>query len=280
MRLYQIKNQTHSQMMGYVMVTENKKVIVIDGGTHGDAPYLRELLAQYGNHVELWFLTHPHEDHHGAFVDISGNPDGISVGTLLSSPLPDSFADNEPIFRADLLDINAALQTTPFPKKALAIGDCYTVDNITIDVLGISNPEIISNAINNSSCVFRVTETFPDGTCFKIMILGDLGIEGSNKLLGLYRQEELKADMVQMAHHGQNGATRQLYETVAPRYALWPTPDWLFTNTVKPSEPGKGPWKTLEVRSWMEELGATPVTCLEETTVLDISAGSVRIQGK
>lgn len=279
MRIYQIKNQTPSQMMGYVMITEGKKVIVVDGGTRGDAPYLRELLAKYGSHVDLWFLTHPHTDHHGAFTVISEDPAGISVGAVLISSLPDSFAEGEPHFRPDLLEINAAMKTTPFPKKELAVHDRYTVDNVTVDVLGISNPEILPNAFNNSSCVFRVTETFANGSTFKIMILGDLGIEASDKLLGMYKPEELKADMVQMAHHGQNGATKQLYETIAAKYALWPTPDWLWTNTINPAEPGKGPWKTLEVRSWMEELGARPVNCIEETTVIDIDQNGVRIQG-
>ncbi len=33
-----------------------------------------------------------------------------------------------------------------------------------------------------------------------------------------------------MAHHGQAGATKQLYEAIAPKICLWPTPEWLWNN--------------------------------------------------
>lgn len=33
-----------------------------------------------------------------------------------------------------------------------------------------------------------------------------------------------------------------------------PTPDWLWDNDSGAGK-GSGPWKTLETRSWMEELG-------------------------
>lgn len=111
------------------------------------------------------------------------------------------------------------------------------------------------------------------------MILGDLGVEAGDKLLKL-QGDKVRADMVQMAHHGQNGAERRVYEAIGAKYALWPTPDWLWTNTINPAEPGKGPWKTLEVRQWMEALNTKAITCLEETTIIDISDRGVEISGR
>ena len=57
-----------------------------------------------------------------------------------------------------------------------------------------------------------------------------------------------------MSHHGQAGATKELYEAVKPTICLWPTQEWAWNNDNGNGE-NSGPWKTLETRNWMEELG-------------------------
>ena len=66
--------------------------------------------------------------------------------------------------------------------------------------------------------------------------------------------KRLASDYVQMAHHGQNGVDKDFYKAVAAKYALWPTPRWLW-DVDSGKGKGSGPWKTLEVRAWMKELG-------------------------
>ena len=84
-----------------------------------------------------------------------------------------------------------------------------------------------------------------------ILILGDTGVKSSEKLLNT-QKDKLKSDMVQMAHHGQSGATKELYEEIKPETCLWACPEWLWDN-----DPGTGyntgKWKTIETRQWMEE---------------------------
>lgn len=74
-RLYQLVPETSSLMMSYVILTPNKKVIVIDGGIDGvgveSKTYLpaaiRAILGlEEGEYfeVEAWFLTHAHRDHY------------------------------------------------------------------------------------------------------------------------------------------------------------------------------------------------------------------------
>ena len=46
--IYQLAPQTHTQMMGYVIKTPGDSLIVIDGGTAGDAGYLLYLLRRLG----------------------------------------------------------------------------------------------------------------------------------------------------------------------------------------------------------------------------------------
>lgn len=57
-----------------------------------------------------------------------------------------------------------------------------------------------------------------------------------------------------MAHHGQAGVSEEFYKAVDPKYCLWPTPDWLWENKRRCRQ-NSGPWKTIEVRAWMEDLG-------------------------
>ena len=108
---------------------------------------------------------------------------------------------------------------------------------------------IKQNEVNNSSVVLRI-----EAADRSLLILGDLGVEGGDRLLATNPSELIKADYVQMAHHGQNGVGKNVYEAIDPDYCLWPTPDWLWENNA-----GRGYdthiWKTIVTRGWMSELG-------------------------
>ncbi|MBQ3927134.1 MAG: MBL fold metallo-hydrolase [Clostridia bacterium] len=73
--LYQLAPESQSLMMSYVIVTPNKKIIVIDGGIDGTGmnapPYLpaaiRSILGLGQDdyfEIEAWFLSHIHWDHY------------------------------------------------------------------------------------------------------------------------------------------------------------------------------------------------------------------------
>ena len=87
--------------------------------------------------------------------------------------------------------------------------------------------------------------------------MGDAEPAEGDRLLHLYKGTgKLKADYVQMAHHGQGGVTFEVYEEIAPKACFWCTPLWLWNN-----DAGKGfnthVFKTVEVRGWMDRLGIT-----------------------
>ena len=105
-----------------------------------------------------------------------------------------------------------------------------------------------SNVVNNISMIFRLTVENQT-----VLFLGDSGVEQGNELLKMHG-DNLKSDMVQMSHHGQNGVSKEVYEAINPSACLWPTPKWLYENDSGGGY-NSGPWKTLEVREWMEELG-------------------------
>lgn len=152
--------------------------------------------------------------------------------------------DNEPSRSEDtedffnVIDNNEELQSKIVEPQ---IGDEIKIDNVTVKILGIKNPEITTNAINNSSMVFKVKVNSKE-----ILFLGDTGAESSEKLIE-NQGKNLKADIVQMAHHGQNGATEELYKLINPEICLWPTPEWLWNNAIDGVE-DSGSWKTKETR--------------------------------
>ena len=81
-----------------------------------------------------------------------------------------------------------------------------------------------------------------------ILFSGDAYIDQGNQLLEMYG-ENLKSDIVQMSHHGQNGVTEEVYRAIMPKLCLWPAPDWVFDNW-------NGNLNTFETRKWMENMGA------------------------
>ena len=248
--LTQLKNNSQSQMMGYIIKTKNNQVIVIDGGTDADAENLINHINELGGKVNFWFITHPHKDHAGAFIKIV-NETQIPIENIYVS-LNDmewyNQYENERANEAqNLID---TLQNNKIKENVheVSLNEQLNLDGIRCEILGTKNPEITTNAINNSSMVIKMYINSKS-----ILFLGDTGVESGNKLLDT-QKEKLKSTIVQVAHHGQNGATEELYKAISPEIALWPTPEWLWNNDNGGGE-DSGEWKTKETRSWLEKLG-------------------------
>ncbi len=247
--VWQLPAQTKSQMNSYVIRTVHGKLLAIDGGVEGDAPYLRNFLRERGGVVEAWFVTHPHSDHCNALGTILANPEGIEVRGLYAS-MPDAawietYAD--PSEKMTYRNFMAALDASHHALTDVALGQEWAIDGVRIEVLGVKNPEIVKNPINNSCMVLRMSDRHKS-----VLFLADLGFEAGEKLSHGPYADRLPSDYVQMAHHGQNGVGKDVYTKISPKYCLWPTPQWLWDND---SGGGKcsGSWKTLEVRAWMDE---------------------------
>lgn len=248
--LEQLKNSGHSQMMGYIIKTDNDKIIVIDGGTSDDTENLLQKINEYTGKVDYWFITHPHQDHATAFIEIVNNYN-IDIGKVYVTTEDEEWYNNYGDGRADeCIRFLDTIKSEKISSKVeeVTLNEQIQIDNIKCEILGIKNPEITKNAINNSSMVIRMQVNNKT-----ILFLGDTGKESSEKLIKEQPQKELKADIVQMAHHGQNGATEELYKIINPKICLWPTPQWLWDNNSGSGE-DSGNWKTKETRKWIENL--------------------------
>lgn len=241
--LRMLSNQTESQMMSFVLTAKNGAVIVIDGGTEGDAAHLREVLAEKGNHVSAWFITHPHSDHAGALLHIIEEGAGPLVidSVYYNFAAPEWYRANEE-YRADFVErVRSAIGTYGSRAKVMHRGDVIDIDGILITCM--NDPYLIANnAINNSSCALRA-----DMSGKKIIFLGDMGVEAGDMFLADHTGEDMKCDMVQMAHHGQGGVGRNVYEAIQPKVCLWCAPEWLYEDPYSK-------YRTGEVRGWMNQL--------------------------
>lgn len=247
----QLSPNSKSQMMGYILKTKNNKIIVIDGGTEADYDNLYNNIIKQGGKVDMWILTHPHIDHVGAFCKIVIDHPDLEINKVYCSINDLEFIEKYDSSRYSQAEkLYEALGKEKITKvlEEAKVGDNIKIDNIGIEVLGIKNPDIITNAGNNSSMVFKVYVNNKS-----ILFLGDTGVESQEKLISKYDSSKLKSTIVQMAHHGQAGVNEEFYKIVNPKICMWPTPDWLWDND---SGNGKnsGNWETLRTRNWMNKL--------------------------
>ncbi len=249
-RLTQLQDNSSRQMMGYIMKTSTGKVILIDGGLNEDEPNLVKHIQELGNKVDVWFITHPHEDHASAIIKVIEETD-IPIEKIYYTMNDIEWYKEYESKRAEEAEkFCNALQNERVKGKTeeVTLNQIINIDFIKCEILGVKNPEITNNGFNNSSMVIKMN--LPKSS---ILFLGDTGEESGDKLLNT-QKDKLKSDIVQVAHHGQSGAKESLYKEINPRICLWPTPEWLWNNDSGGGK-GSGPWTTLETRQWMENLG-------------------------
>ena len=264
--LWQIPSHRNTIGNSYVMRTSKGKVIVMDDGFPQEELTLRGFIGALGNQVDAWFISHPHDDHFGALIEILKNPQHMRIKSIIHSRLPETVLKAEPQSEKMAREFYTLLQnlkdTQVFDLQQP--GDVFRYDDMQVKVLGVAN-DFTGNPYNNSSMIYRVWDRRKS-----ILFLGDAGVECGQKALDGPFRSELDCEYIQMAHHGQNGCDENFYKTVKFRACLWPTPTWVWNN-----DQGKGfdtgILKTVEVRKWMEKLGIQEhhTTCIEGLWQLD-----------
>jgi len=87
----------------------------------------------------------------------------------------------------------------------------------------------------------------------KVLILGDTGPLGGDRLYARH-MDDLKCDIVQMAHHGHSGVGVEVYLMASPKACLWCCPAWLWDEPIKLWN--ERMWGTMMQRRWMDMIGA------------------------
>jgi hypothetical protein len=230
--LYQI-TETSKYMMSFVLVTKKNNVIVIDGGRPEDMPLLKEYIG--GRHISAWILTHAHGDHISGFTSEFRNNGGAdfdiekvyynmpSYDELMEkteSEVPDIEYFRKEV--SNLVRFNRIEHMLGDRAHIVEQGESIEIDECKIDFLFTYHDGLYSNLMNDSSLVFMVTT--PNK---KVLFLGDLGPEGGDVLYEESR-DKLKADIVQMAHHGHMNVGMEVYAAIMPEACMWCCADWLY----------------------------------------------------
>ena len=246
--LWQLPSQIDSIGNSYVVQTANGKVIVMDGGFEAEKDYLRGFIDALGGKVDAWIISHPHDDHITAIVALLENPKGLKIVKIYHSRFPDVLIDSESEKTAEITRKFYSLldNATDIEVVDCHCGDEFEIDGVNFRILSEKNPEMANcNPYNNSSMAYKMWDSKKS-----FIFLGDLGVEGGQKLLDSEYAKDLECDYLQMAHHGQAGCDKHFYESVKFRACLWPSPKWVYNAPM-------GRLKTAEVRGWIKELGIT-----------------------
>ncbi len=238
--------------MGYVIQLADGSFLIIDSGynttddkTPEDASTESDYFYNYlvshkpSTHekpvIAAWIVTHKHGDHVNAMKAFLSNPtyaDGVVLEqvilNLMESEGINLKEDPEPVWFAD------KYITPYFPDTKIITahtGYKFYIRNAEVNILySIDDfaPNKVSTFSNNESLVFDV---IIDGTQ-RLMITGDMFIPASRALVNMYG-EDLRSDVIQIAHHGNFGATPEFNALVWPdsqdytsdlRFALLPNP--------------------------------------------------------
>jgi hypothetical protein len=179
-------------------------------------------------------------------------------------PKADEAPDRD-YFIAELDEVLPAFEAIEdrFRDKAHVVkqGESITVDEVRIDFLYTFRDGLYANLMNDASLVFTLKT--PNK---KVLFLGDLGPEAGDVLMDESR-EKLKADIVQMAHHGHMNVSMEIYAAVMPEACLWCAPEWLYNEPEIPAylknrealrARGRGRMYGVGLtRKWMDALGVT-----------------------
>lgn len=261
---WMLGSTTGAQNLSIVIKSPHGKLIVVDGGWEADTDKLSSLILQQGGEVSAWLITHPHEDHVGALCAILNDASRkIKIDKIYCSLASSDWYRQVSPTGAGIADqlLNAFTKlTVGTVANNIGRGTEINIDDVNIRVL--NNRGVYTyNGVNNSSLVYKIR------VCGQsILILGDLAYDGGKELIRTCTAAELKSDIVQMAHHGQQGVDQDAYTLIAPTTCLWPTPAWLWNND-NGSGIGSGPWGTLTTRAWMDALGVKDNRSLKDGDV-------------
>ena len=236
--------------MGYAYKLADGSFFLIDGGyteigSHGNssADCILATLKRFADdpndiRIAAWLITHIHDDHFGGFLDLSLKEDvlrHVKLEKLIYNEPSDMEMLAQSGGRTHLLDwakhFNGAVKRWN-PKEQIKAhpGQTFYIKNLKMTVL--SSQDLILGAKNTVSDTYFTS--LPDhnetSVVTKIdfmgktaLYLGDSCVCAHRDVLEPVYNTELKADILQVAHHGYgNTGGNYIYKYVEPTMVFWP----------------------------------------------------------
>lgn len=212
----------------YVIRAADGRLIVIDGGpaqAEDEADLLALLYALKLPADEkprlLWIFTHPHSDHMTlANSFLAAHAEAIILeGVMYNFPDFGRLIDPNSARHAAALTKILHERYPDTPCWILHSGQRLSLPGCTIEIL-FTQEDFWPNAFptaNHTSAAWRLI--FDGGRTF--LVLGDCEKGLCAQMAQVYGAA-LESDILQLTHHGLNGATEGLYRLVNPKVCFWP----------------------------------------------------------
>ena len=235
------------QSMAYSLVSEDGKLILLDGGHPEDADACSRLAELFGNRVDLWICSHFHDDHIGAVIRILEENPRVEVGEIWCPPMD---AESYRSFAKEwdcVESCESFLKLIENRENVYRIrgGDDREFAGLKFHFLSSYDPEMAwTHEGNNCGFIFRIM-----GNSETMLFCCDIGNDWISEVLMKWQSDYLKADYVQMGHHGNGGLSEAAYRKTAPKAAFFDAPGWLFEDEEK--------YLAQKNRKLMESMGCT-----------------------
>ena len=185
------------------MIKSEEATIVVDSGPVDHTYTTVEYIKQLTDEIDVMILTHPHEDHIGAAVDII---ERVGVKTII---MPD--AASESVCFEKLLDAIEKYNCKVEKGKA---GKSFTVGDIDIELYAPNSDEYVDT--NNYSIIAKVITGD-----ISTIITGDAESSAEKEALDNFPAYVFDADILKVGHHGSSASTsKEFLEAVSPEYAM------------------------------------------------------------
>ena len=228
---YTHREVTDGNGMSYVIILEDGRFVIMDGGYVQDADRLYRFLCDNNKRpdgkivIAAWYMSHSHGDHHGCFIEFTkkyasevtlkywiANP---AEAWMFSAGYSNWITDSAP----ELLQLYGDVKwIRPHTGQKVRFCDMtfefiYTLEDYL--------PTLFTN-MNDSSTVTRMTVKGQS-----VIFMGDCE-KTASAVIVKQQGEGLKSDIAQVNHHGYSGGATNLYQLIGAKYSLWCTSEIAF----------------------------------------------------
>lgn len=256
-KITEFGSQGTDQMMSFAIEGNVNGLVIVDGGyenVEGEVNNLLEVIKKHNNVVDTWIVTHLDADHAGVFLNIMKNHSEVKINKVYTENIPEiGKCKEEAPWEADWSTYEDFVRFATENDNIISLSEGDSVEDVIglrLDVLWSYSEwvdEHSTNLLNNGALVFKLSGKEESALFFADVQDGNIGNEIIRK-----HKENLKADYVQIGHHGNNSMPEEIYDIISPKVAFIPAPDWIFEN------PNNISWFTAEkIRNLLTEKGVT-----------------------
>lgn len=228
---YTHREVTDGNGMSYVIILEDGRFIIMDGGYRQDAARLYKFLSDNNKRADgriviaAWYMSHSHGDHHGCFNEFTKlYADQVTLQYWIGNP------GQAWMFTGGY----SSWLTDSAPEELKAYGDVKWIRphtgqkvrfcDVTLEFLYTLEDYIPAN-LTNMNDSSTVTRMHVKGQT--VLFMGDCE-KTASAVICHQQGQGLKSDFVQVNHHGYSGGATALYQLIAPTYSLWCTSEIAF----------------------------------------------------